>query len=363
MQALRDRFGNPSSLHYTYGRAARDGVESARSCVADLIRCSASEIIFTSGATESCNLALKGVAAAYREKGNHIIASMAEHKAVLEPLKQLANGGIDVTLLRPDACGRICPEQIEGALTPRTILVCAMAANNVLGTLNPIAAMGELCKKRGVLFFCDMTQAIGKMPVDVQQLGLDMAAISAHKLYGPKGVGGLYVRNSGPRVRLEPLIAGGGQERGLRGGTENVAGIVGFGKACQLAAPRLCESAQAIAGLTRRLETLLLEQIPDAAVIAAEAERLTNTTMITFPAIRAETLLRSLADQVCASTGSACDAAAAEAGYVLKAIGLEQDKIIGAVRFSLGRFTTPAQIDAAAAAVAEQVGRLRQNSP
>lgn len=362
-RTLRDQFGNPSSLHYAYGKAARDGVECARSQVAELIGCSASEVIFTSGATESCNMAIKGAAAAYREKGNHIIASMAEHKAVLEPLKQLANSGIELTLLRPDVCGRISPEQIEAALTPRTILVCAMAANNVLGTLNPVDAIGALCKKRGVLFFCDTTQAVGKLPVDVQHMGLDLAAMSAHKLYGPKGIGALYVRSSAPRVRIEPLIVGGGQERGLRGGTENVAGIAGFGKACQLAAARLSESAKTMADLTRQLETLLLKQIPDAEVIAAQAERLCNTTMMTFAGIRAETLLRSLADRVCASTGSACDAAAAEAGYVLKAIGLEQHKIIGAVRFSLGRFTTPEQIDAAAAAVAEHVRGLRQNNP
>jgi len=362
-QVLQYQFGNPSSQHYAYGKAARDSVESARSQVAELIGCSASEIIFTSGATESCNLAIKGVVAAYREKGNHIIASMAEHKAVLEPLKQLANSGVDVTLLRPDACGRISPEQIEDALTPRTILVCAMAANNVLGTLNPVDAIGALCKKRGVLFFCDATQAVGKIPVNVRQMGLDLAAISAHKLYGPKGVGALYVRNSAPRVRIEPLIVGGGQERGLRGGTENVAGIVGFGKACQLAASHLPQAAQTMADLTQRLEALILQHLPDTEIVAADAERLCNTTMMTFAGVRAETLLRSLADQVCASTGSACDAAAAEAGYVLKAIGLEQAKIIGAVRFSIGRWTTPAHIDTAAAAVVEQVRRLRQNSP
>ncbi len=361
-QVLRDQFGNPSSLHYGYGRAARDTVEAARAHTAALLGCTAAEVLFTSGATEGCNLAVKGVAAAYRDKGNQIIASMAEHKAVLEPLKQLANSGIELTLLRPNAAGQITTEQIEAALTPRTILVCAMAANNVLGTLNPVEAIGRLCKKRGVLFFCDATQAVGKMPVDVQRMGLDLAAISAHKMYGPKGVGALYVRSSGPRVRLEPLIAGGGQERGLRGGTENVAGIAGLGKACQLAAERLAEQTVQMAALRDRLEEQLLQRVADCQLVAPCAERLCNTTMLTFAGIRAETLLRALAEQVCAATGSACDAATVEAGYVLKAIGLEQDKIAGAVRFSIGRCTTAAAIDAAAAAIAEQTKRLREQA-
>ncbi len=344
---LREVFGNPSSQYHRWGRAAQDSIETARAQTAALIGASPSEIVFTSGATESCNLAVKGVAAAYRERGNHIIASMAEHKAVLEPLKQLANDGIDITLLRPDRSGRITPEQVQEALTPQTILVCAMAANNVLGTLNPIAEIAALCKKRGVLLFCDATQAAGKIPFHVETNGVDLAALSAHKMYGPKGVGALYVRSRGPRVRLCPLILGGGQERSLRGGTENVPGIAALGTAGELAARQQPHDAPRMQRLRDRLEEGLTAAVDGAEVLGRRVERLPNTSLIVFPDIRAESLLRRLADVLAASTGSACDSAAGQSNYVLKALGLEQDKIAGAVRFSLGRFTTEHHVDTA----------------
>ena len=359
VSVLRDEYGNPSSQHHSLGRKAADIIEHARSRTAEFIHALPSEIIFTSGATESCNLAIKGAAAAYREKGNHIIASMAEHKAVLQPLKQLANRDFEITFLRPDACGRLAPEQVEEAMTERTILVCVMAANNVLGTLNPIAEIARNCKKRGVLFFSDATQAAGKIPLDVEQGGLDLASLSAHKMYGPKGTGVLYVRSSGPRVRLEPQILGGGQERGLRGGTENVAGIAGMGAACELAGRLPAEESARVAGLRDRFEKDLVKAVSGVEVIGGGVERLPNTTMVTVSDVRAERLLRALRADVAASTGSACDSAGGDSNYVLKALGLEQDKIAGAIRFSLGRFTTPEQIAEAVNALAREIGRLR----
>ena len=361
VSALRDAFGNPSSQHHRWGRTAADLIETARAQTAAFIDASPSEIVFTSGATESCNLAIKGVAAAYREKGNHIIASMAEHKAVLEPLKQLANTDIEITLLRPDGCGRISAEQVAAAMTERTILVCAMAANNVIGTLNPIEEIAVLCKKRGVLFFCDATQAAGKIPFSVARTAVDLAALSAHKMYGPKGVGALYVRSSGPRVRLAPQILGGGQERGLRGGTENVAGIAALGKACEIAAALQKNEAERLAVLRNRLEEGLLGAVANAAVIGQNVDRLPNTTLIAFSGLRAERLLRALADTIAASTGSACDSASGDSNYVLKAIGAEQDSINGAIRFSLGRFTRLDDIETAIAAIIKAVEQMRNN--
>lgn len=357
---LREVFGNPSSQSHRWGRAAQDCVEAARGQTAALIDASPSEIVFTSGATESCNLAIKGAAAAYRDKGSHIIASMAEHKAVLEPLKQLANSEIDITLLRPDRNGRITAEQVQQAIGPHTILVCVMAANNVLGTVNPIAEIAEVCKKRGVLLFCDATQAVGKIPFSVEHSGVDLAALSAHKMYGPKGVGALYVRSRGPRVRLTPQILGGGQERGLRGGTQNVPGIVGMGKACELAARQQMHDATYMRRLRDRFEDGLAAAVEGVEVAARFAERLPNTSLIVFPRIRAEQMLRRLADTVAASTGSACDSAAGQSNYVLKAIGMEQDKIAGAVRFSIGRFTTDLQIDFAVKAIGQTVRGLNE---
>jgi cysteine desulfurase len=347
ISVLVEAFGNPSSQHHRWGRAASQIVENARMQTAALIEASPSEIVFTSGATESCNLAIKGVASAYREKGNHIITSMAEHKAVLEPLKQLANSDVEITLLRPDSCGRITAGQIQEALTERTILVCTMAANNVLGTLNPVMEIAALCKKRGILFFCDATQAAGKIPFSVQSTGVDLAALSAHKMYGPKGSGALYVRSSGPRVRLQPQILGGGQERGLRGGTENVAGIAGMGKACEVAGRLQRDEAARLTLLRNRLEEGILEAVSEASVIGREGERLPNTSLIAFPNVRAERLLRAVGDRIAASTGSACDSATGDSNYVLKTIGLEQHKIAGAIRFSIGRFTLPEHIESA----------------
>lgn len=347
LQVLKNEFANPSSLFHTLGQQAACRIQTARQQVAAALGCSPAEVIFTSGATESCNLAIKGVAAAYAQKGNHIVASATEHKAVLEPIKQLTKMGFEFTLVRPDHNGTLNPQSIQDALTPKTILVCVMAANNVYGAVNPIEDIGQICKKRGVLFFCDATQALGKMPFSLHTLPVDLAAFSSHKIYGPKGVGALFIRRSSPRVRLEPQIVGGGQEHFLRAGTENTPGIVGFAKACQLAQLLLNEQMQRLALLKRRLEIGILSAIPDAKIVAVDAPRLCNTTMIIFPHIPAQSLLRQLENRLCVSPGAACEATSGEAGYSLRALGLEQDKIHHAVRFSLGRFTTTAEIDAA----------------
>lgn len=357
-RTLRDVFGNPSSQHHRWGRAARDCVETARAQTASLLGASPTEIVFTSGATESCNLAIAGVAAAYGGKGNHVIASPAEHKAVLGPLKNVAANGFEVDLAPPDAWGRLTPERLQAALTPRTILVCAMAANNVLGTVNPVAELASLCKKRGVLFFCDATQALGKMPFSVAQTGVDLAALSGHKMYAPKGVGALYVRGGGPRVRLQPQLFGGGQERGLRGGTENVPGIAALGKACELAERRCRVDAEGMARLRDRFERALQAAIPGAEIVVAAAERLPNTSLVVLPDVRAERLLRELGDTLAASTGAACDSAGGQGNAVLEAIGLEKEKIAGAVRFSLGRFTTRQDIDRAVGILAATVAKV-----
>lgn len=347
LPVLKNDFANPSSIYHIYGRRCADIVQTAREQTASALGCTPNELIFTSGATESCNLAIKGVAGAYADRGNHIVAAHTEHKAVLEPLKQLAKSGFEVALVRPERSGAICPETVEQALTPKTILVCLMAANNVFGTINPIEKVGRLCKKRGILFFCDATQALGKMPFSLKDLPIDLAAFSSHKAYGPKGVGALYVRRSAPRVRVEPQIVGGGQEQMLRAGTENVAGIVGFAKAAQLARLLAAEDIQRISLLKKRLEVGLLNAIDGAEIVAAASERLCNTTMIVLPRAPAQSLLREIGDRLCVSTGSACDSASSESGYVLRALGLEQDQILNAVRFSLGRFTSATDIDAA----------------
>lgn len=348
---LRHEYGNPSSRH-VIGARASSIVEEARFQTGKLVGCSPSEIIFTSGATESCNMAIRGIAEMYKERGRQIITSATEHKAVLSACGQLVNDGFEVTRLRPDKSGVIDPQSVQDAITNHTILVCVMMANNVTGVINPVAEIAQLCRKRGVIFFCDGTQAIGKIPVDVEALGLDAAAFSSHKMYGAKGTGALYLRSKGPRVRMRPLLPGGQQERGLRAGTENVAGIAGMGKACEC-----CDQVEQEAGrcamLTNRLEDKIRARIPGAAIIAGAALRLPNTTNISFAGVRAENLLRQV-PEIAASAGAACDSTG-DSTYVLKAIGVEEDIAAGAVRFSVGRFTTAEQIDAAVELIADKL--------
>lgn len=358
MPALTDSFGNPSSETHILGRQAKDMVETARGQVAGLIGASAREIVFTSGATESCNLAIKGAARMYRDRGNHIVVAAVEHKAVLEPCKRLEQEGFTLSVLRPDSFGCISAQQVADAITPQTILVCVMMANNVVGTINPVEEIGSLCRKRGVLFFCDATQAVGKLAVSVEGIVADLMAFSSHKIYGPKGVGALYVRGKSPRVRLAAQIDGGGQEHFLRSGTHNVPGIVGLGRACSLCEEELAGRPAVSSELRDKLERGLLAAVPDAQIHGHPTRRLPNTLSISFRGIEAASLLGRMPD-IAASAGSACESGTSGANYVLRAMGVGDDLAVSMIRFSLGRFTTEQEIDYAIEQVRCCVSELR----
>lgn len=354
MPALTHSFGNPSSETHALGRAARDMVETARVQVAGLIGASAREVVFTSGATESCNLAIKGAARMYRDRGSHIVVSAIEHKAVLEPCKRLEQEGSALTVLRPDAFGCIGVQQVAEAITPQTILVCVMMANNVVGTINPVEEIGQVCRKRGILFFCDATQAVGKLAVSVERIPIDLMAFSSHKIYGPKGSGALYVRGRNPRVRLAAQIDGGGQEHFLRSGTPNVPGVLGFGMACSLCREELGGRAAMPSELRDRLEEGLLAGIPDAQVHGRPTQRLPNTLSLSFPGVDAASMLSRMPD-IAASAGSACESGTTGANYVLRAMGVGDASAAGMIRLSLGRFTTEQEIDYAIGQVVRSV--------
>jgi cysteine desulfurase len=358
-RAVTDLYGNPANGGHWFGRRAARAVQAARRRVARLLGAAPREIVFTAGATESCNLAIKGVAEMYRPRGDHLVTCLAEHAAVREPCRRLENAGFEVTWLRPDEFGRLRPQQVEQAVTPRTVLLSVMAANNVVGTLNPIAEIGRIAKAKGVIFHCDATQAAGKIPLAVNDLGVDLLSLSAHKLYGPKGVGALYVRGRGPRVRLACQMDGGGQERGLRSGTLNVAGIVGAGLACEIARRRVRQDAAALAVLRDRLHAALQRRLPGVALNGHPTQRLANTLNVSFAGVEAGELMRSL-PAIAASVGAACTSGADDPHYVLRAMGLAEDRAAGAVRFSLGRGNTVEQIDQAAEAVVQAVVELRR---
>jgi cysteine desulfurase len=361
MPALTSAFGNPSSESHSLGRQAKDLVEAARNQTAELIGSSAREIVFTSCATEGCNLAIKGAAEAYRERGNHIIASAIEHKAVLEPCRRLEQQGFTLTLLRPDSFGCVSAEQVADAITEQTILVCVMMANNVVGTINPADEIGTKCKKRGILFFCDATQAVGKLAVDVNRINADLMAFSAHKIYGPKGAGALYVRDKNPHVRLIAQIDGGGQERFLRSGTLNVPGIVGLGKACALCKEELGDKPSLSAELRNKLQDGLKKAIPDIQINGHPDKRLPNTVNISFRGADAVSILKNTPD-VAASASSACESGTSGSNYVLRAMGVNEDLAASAIRFSLGRFTTEQEIYYAIERIKTAVSTLRRNS-
>jgi cysteine desulfurase len=356
-----EKFGNAASRSHPFGWEAEQAVETAREQIAKLIGSSAKEIIFTSGATESDNLAIKGVAEAFRDKGDHIITVAAEHKAVLDSCKHLEKQGRRVTYLGVGNDGLLRIEDLKSAFSDKTILVTVMYANNEVGVLQPIAEIGRLCHERGVLFHCDAVQAIGKIPVDVNREGIDLMSITAHKLYGPKGVGALYVRGKSPQVQVAAQIDGGGHEHGMRSGTLNVPGIVGLGKACELAMQEMPQESRRIAALRDKLKHQLEENVDDVHVNGSMEHRLPGNLNIRFGGVDSESLLMGIND-IAVSTGAACTAAKIEPSYVLKAMGLTDEQANSTLRFGIGRFNTEAEIDYAAERVIETVKKLRELS-
>jgi cysteine desulfurase len=356
-----EKFGNATSRNHSFGWEAEAAVEAAREQVANLIGATTKEIIFTSGATESSNLAIKGVAEAYKSKGNHIITAVTEHKATLDSCKHLQKQGYSVTYLPVQPDGLIDLDELQRAFTDQTILVTIMAANNEIGVLQPLQEIGKMCRERGVLFHSDAVQAIGKVPVNVDQLNLDLVSITAHKFYGPKGCGALYVRRREPQVQVAALIDGGGHERGMRSGTLNVPGIVGLGKACAIAQEEMAEESCRIAGLRNRLRDQLCAQLDEIQINGSMEHRLPGNLNMSFRYAEGESLLMGLND-IAVSSGAACTSASLEASYVLKAIGLDDDTAHSTIRFGIGRFNTEPEIDYVAGRVVEVVRNLRELS-
>jgi cysteine desulfurase len=355
-------FGNAASRNHPFGWQAEEGIDYAREQVAKLIGADPKEIIFTSGATEADNLAIKGVFDMYGSKGNHIITATTEHKAVLDTCKQLEKHGAEVTYLQVNAEGMINLEELEAAIRPSTILVAIMYGNNEIGVIQPIKEISKIVRKRGVLFFTDGTQAVGKIPVDVNKDGIDLMAFSAHKMYGPKGIGALYVRRKNPRVKVTAQMDGGGHERGMRSGTLNVAGIVGFGKACEIAMQEMQTETERVSKLRDKLENALLN-LEEAYVNGSREHRLPHVTNISFKYVEGEGLMMGFNKDIAVSSGSACTSASLEPSYVLKALGLGDDLAHSSLRFGLGRFTTEEQIDYTIEQVSKTVIKLREMSP
>ena len=357
-----EHFGNAASRNHPFGWEAEEAVDYAREQVAKLIGADPKEIIFTSGATEGDNLAIKGVFEMYASKGNHIITATTEHKAVLDTCKHIEKIGGEVTYLKVKADGLIDLKELEAAIRPTTILIAIMYANNEIGTVMPIKEISAIARKHGVLVFTDGTQAVGKIPVDVNKDGIDLMAFSAHKMYGPKGVGALYVRRKNPRVKVTAQMDGGGHERGMRSGTLNVPGIVGFGKACELCMLDMEEDTKRISILRDKLETELMK-LEEAYINGSTEHRLPHVTNISFKHVEGEGLLMGFNKNIALSSGSACTSASLEPSYVLKALGLGDDLAHSSLRFGLGRFTTEEQIDYTINAISETVLKLREMSP
>jgi cysteine desulfurase len=359
---FNDKFGNAASRNHEFGWVAEEAVENSRGQIARLINATPKEIIFTSGATESTNLAIKGVAEMYREKGNHIITQVTEHKATLDTCKRLEKYGYEVTYLPVEKDGRINLDDLRRAITPKTILISIMYANNEIGVLQPVEEIGKIAKEKGVFFHVDGVQAVGKVPVDVQKEGIDLMSISAHKIYGPKGVGALYVRRKNPRVQLAAIIDGGGHERGMRSGTLNVPGIVGLGRACEICRKEMAEEGKRLAGLRDRLKKEIFSQLDEVFINGSMEHRLPNNINISFAYVEGESLLMGIND-VAVSSGSACTSATLEPSYVLKALGVGEDLAHTSIRFGLGRFNTEEEVDYVANRVIDTVKRLRELSP
>lgn len=355
---FREKFGNAASRTHPYGWVADEGVEQARKQVAAMIGAVPQEIVFTSGATEACNLALKGVWEMYAAKGRHIITVATEHKAVLDTCRQLQRKGAEITVLPVDDQGLIDLAELEAAIKPETVLIAVMYANNETGVLQPVAEIGRLAKQYKVLFFTDASQAAGKIPVNVDAAGIDLLALSAHKFYGPKGVGALYVRRRDPRVRLLPQMDGGGHERGYRSGTLNVPGIVGLGKAAGLSMGQMESEQRQLRGLRDIMEQKLLA-LDGALVNGSKQQRMAHVCNLSFAGVKAERLVAALNSRLAFSVGSACTSASREPSHVLEAMGLGEEREKGAIRLSLGRFTTAEEVQQAVASISEAVTALR----
>jgi cysteine desulfurase len=362
MPYLTGIFGNAASRNHSFGWEAEGAVEKARGQVAKLIGATAKEIIFTSGSTESNNLALKGIAEMYRERGNHIITQVTEHKAVLDTCKRLEKSGYRVTYLPVKADGLIDLEDLKRAFDDKTILVSIMFANNEIGVVQPVAEIGKLCRERNVIFHTDGVQAVGKIPVDVNSMNIDVLSLTAHKIYGPKGVGALYVRRRNPRVQISEQINGGGHERGMRSGTLNVPGIVGLGEACEIAGQEMAAEGERLRRLRDKLKAKLEGSLDYIHVNGSMEHRLPNNLNISFVYVEGESLLMGIND-VAVSSGSACTSATLEPSYVLKALGLGDDVAHSSIRFGLGRFNTEAEVDYVADKVIDIVKKLRELSP
>jgi cysteine desulfurase len=357
-----EHYGNAASRNHQYGWEAETAVDAAREQIGKLIGATGKEIIFTSGATESTNLALKGVATMYKKKGNHVITQVTEHKATLDTCKRLERDGCSVTYLPVDEFGRVTAQQVADAITDKTILVSIMFANNEIGTVMPIAEIGKVCKAKGVLFHTDAVQAVGKVPVDVQAMGIDLLSMTGHKMYGPKGIGALYVRKKDPRVRLEPMMDGGGHERGMRSGTLPVPLIVGMGKAAEIARLEMDSEVKRTFTLREKLRKTIMDGLPESYLNGHPTERLPGNANISFAYVEGEGLMMGIKD-VAVSSGSACTSASLEPSYVLRALGVGDELAHSSIRFGLGRFSTEEEVDYVAKLVVKEVKRLREMSP
>jgi cysteine desulfurase len=361
MPFLTNEFGNAASRSHPFGWKAEEAVDVAREQIAALVGGSDKEIVFTSGATESINLAIKGAAEFYQEKGNHFITSRTEHKATLDTMKRLERQGCQVTYLPTDEYGRVSPQQIREAITDKTVLVSIMLANNEIGSVSDIAGIGEVTREKGVLFHVDAVQGVGKVPFDVEKMKVDLASISAHKIYGPKGVGALWVRRK-PRVRIAPIIDGGGHERGMRSGTLNVAGIAGFGKAAELCQKLMPEESKRTYELRKRLQDYLFSHLDHLELNGHPTERLPGNLNVSFAFVEGEALMMAI-KHVAVSSGSACTSASLEPSYVLRACGVSEDLAHTSIRFGIGRFNTDEEVDYVKTYVVDQVTKLREMSP
>lgn len=358
-----EKFGHAASRSHSFGWEAEEAVEKARAQIAQVLGCKPTELVFTSGGTESCNLAIKGVAWALREKGNHIITSKIEHTAVLDSCKRLEKEGFEVTFLPVDKYGLVDPDDVKRAITERTILISIMAANHEIGTIEPIAEIGRIAKEKGVLFHTDAADAFGKIPCKVDELNVDLVSLSGHKIYGPKGIGALYLRMGRPRVKLVPLIDGGGHEKGRRSGTLNVPAIVGFGKAAEIAERLMEEEAKRLSALRERLKQRLFEGLDYIHLNGHPTRRLPGNLNISFEFVEGESILMSMNRYVALSSGSACTSTTLEPSYVIMALGVDAELAHTSIRFGLGRYNTEEEVDFVAEKVVENVKKLRQMSP